>query len=113
VVDTARSDPALVARLAGRGFAALRGITVSRVTASDETAARLARLGAQIESMEGFAVLRAAERAGVPAIEVRGISNRVGSRDRSGWDFDAGLAGLARVMHALFVSIDAAAGPAA
>jgi futalosine hydrolase len=106
VVDTARSDPGLVAGLAGRGFAALHGITVARVTSSEETAARLARRGAQIESMEGFAVLRAAERAGIRAIEVRGVSNRVGSRERSGWDFDAGLAGLARIGQALFDLLD-------
>ena len=71
VVDRARSDPALVERLRDAGFAVLRGITVARVTSSEETAARLARRGAQAESMEGFAALRAAERAGVPAIELR------------------------------------------
>jgi futalosine hydrolase len=52
--------------------------------------------------MEGFAVLRAAERAGVPAIELRGISNRVGARERSGWDFEAGIGGLRRITTALF-----------
>jgi len=40
-----------------------------------------ARVGAgracQVEAMEGFAVLRACELAGVPALEVRAISNRV------------------------------------
>ena len=52
--------------------------------------------------MEGFAALRAAQRAGVPAIELRGISNRCGDREASGWDFAAGLAGLQRVLGALF-----------
>jgi nucleoside phosphorylase len=52
--------------------------------------------------MEGFAVLRAAERAGVPAIELRGISNRCGNRETSGWDFAAGATGLRRVLDALF-----------
>jgi futalosine hydrolase len=76
------------------------------VTASDETASRLAARGAQIESMEGFAVLRAAERAGVRAIEVRGISNRCGARESSGWDFAAGTTGLQRVVEALFDVLD-------
>jgi futalosine hydrolase len=107
VVDKAHSNPLLVAELRRRGFAALRGITVSRVTAREDTAVRLARLGAQVESMEGFAVLRACERAGVPAVELRGISNRVGDRDVSGWDFEAGISGLARVTQALFEIIDA------
>jgi futalosine hydrolase len=103
IVDTARSDSALVARLGSKGFSALRGVTVSRVTSTDETARRLAaELAAQVESMEGFAALRAAELAGVPAIQVRGISNRCGARESSGWDFAAGIAGLERITCALF-----------
>ncbi|HET6276606.1 MAG TPA: hypothetical protein VFE16_11815 [Candidatus Cybelea sp.] len=102
LVETARSDGALVAALRARGFAALRGITVAQVTSSERTAHRLAHgRGAQVESMEGFAVLRAAERAGVPAVEVRGISNRCGDRAASGWDFAAGVAGLQRIVETL------------
>jgi hypothetical protein len=37
----------------------------------------------------------------VPAIEVRGISNRVGDRAASGWDFSAGVAGLQTIMNVL------------
>ena len=102
VVSSARSDATLVNRLRDRGFAALRGITVAHVTCSEATARRLAERGAQVESMEGFAVLRAAERAGVAAIELRGISNRCGVRHDSGWDFAAGIIGLERVLEALF-----------
>ncbi len=106
VVDRARSDIAIGEKLRARGFAVLNGVTVSSVTATGETASRLAGRGAQVESMEGFAVLRAAERAGVRAIEVRGISNRCGARERSGWDFAAGMAGLQRVVEALFDVLD-------
>jgi futalosine hydrolase len=103
VVESARSESSLVAALRAQGFPVVRGITVSRVTATEETARRLCEsYGAQVESMEGFAVLRAAQRAGVAAIEVRGISNRCGARERSGWDFNAGIAGLERVARALF-----------
>jgi len=48
----------------------------------------------EVEAMEGFAVLRAAELAGVPAIELRAVSNRVDERDRSRWRFDDALAAL-------------------
>ena len=48
--------------------------------------------------MEGFGVLRAAALAGVPAVEVRAISNEIGEDDRARWDLDAGLAALALVM---------------
>ncbi|MFY9738848.1 MAG: futalosine hydrolase [Candidatus Cybelea sp.] len=106
VVDRARSDATITEKLRARGFAVLNGITVSSVTATDETASRLAGRGSKVESMEGFAVLRAAERAGVRAIEVRGISNRCGARESSGWDFAAGMAGLARVSNALFELCD-------
>ena len=100
--DTARSVASLVARLGGKDFLTVRGITVSRVTSTEQTARRrAAELGAQVESMEGFAALRAAERMGVPAIELRGISNRCGERASSGWDFDAGIAGLARITRSL------------
>lgn len=101
MVDRSQSDPNLVAQLHAKGFKVVRGLTVSRVTSSEPTASRLAGGGAQIESMEGFAALRAAERTGVPAIEVRGISNRCGPRDSSGWDFAAGRAGLQRISRAL------------
>lgn len=101
VADRAASSLDLADRVTELGFAALRGVTVARVTALDATAHRLYVGGAQVESMEGFAVLRAAEIAGVPAIELRGISNRVGDRARSGWDFRAGLVGLQRVLDAL------------
>ena len=99
--DTVSSDLTLVDRVAELGFRALSGVTVGRVTATDDTAGRLAALGAQVESMEGFAVLRAAEIAGVRAIEIRGISNRVGDRAKSGWNFAAGVEGLERIMNAL------------
>jgi futalosine hydrolase len=112
VVDKAHSDLHLVAALVQRGYRALHGITVARVTSTEESAERLAQLGADVESMEGFAVLRAAQRAGIPAIELRGISNRVGSRERSGWSFEAGALGLQSVLGALFELIDAAAGAA-
>jgi futalosine hydrolase len=101
VIDRAGSDLALVDRLVELGFRTVRGITVPRVTATDGTAARLRELGVGIESMEGFAVLRAAEIAGVPAIEVRGISNIVCERARSRWNFQAGVAGAEKVLGAL------------
>jgi futalosine hydrolase len=103
IVAKVNSDPELAAQLHAKGFASLRGVTVARVTSSEETAKRLARdLDAQVESMEGFAALRAAQRAGVRAIELRGVSNRCGARASSNWDFAAGVAGLRRIVDALF-----------
>ena len=50
--------------------------------------------GCPVEAMEGFAVLRAAELAGVPAVEVRAVSNAIDEPDRSRWRFDDALAAL-------------------
>jgi futalosine hydrolase len=47
-----------------------------------------------VEAMEGFAVLRAAELAGVPAVEVRAIANEIEETDRARWHFDAAFAAI-------------------
>lgn len=50
--------------------------------------------GCEVEAMEGFGVLRAAALAGVPAIEVRVISNAVEETDRTLWRFDEAFAAV-------------------
>ena len=50
--------------------------------------------GCQVEAMEGFAVLRAAELAGVPAVEVRAVSNEINEQDRELWRIDDAIAAL-------------------
>lgn len=40
-----------------------------------------------VEAMEGFGVLRAAQLAGIPAVEVRAISNDIEEEDRARWHF--------------------------
>ncbi|HEY9085104.1 MAG TPA: hypothetical protein VIN40_04075 [Candidatus Tyrphobacter sp.] len=104
VHDRVASDSTIVEILAARGFRSVRGVTVTRVTATDRTAARLRESGAQVESMEGFAVLRAAQIAGIRAIELRGISNYAGDRSCSHWNFTAGTKGLERIVTALLAS---------
>jgi len=66
--------------------------TVATCAGTDARAAAIAaRTGAVAEAMEGAAVLHAARRLSVPALELRGISNTTGDRDRQTWDLDAGL----------------------
>ncbi|MCD9902870.1 futalosine hydrolase [Streptomyces sp. MT29] len=50
--------------------------------------------GALAEAMEGFGVAEAAERAGVPVLELRAVSNTVGPRDRAAWRIGDALAAL-------------------
>ncbi len=100
VIDHVHADANLVDAVMALGFPLVRGITVTRVTSTDASARRLRERRVDIETMEGFAVLRAAQLLGVPALEVRGISNIVGDRKSSGWDFEAGVRGLRQVLNA-------------
>jgi futalosine hydrolase len=61
--------------------------------------------GAMVEAMEGFAVLRACELAGVPVVELRAISNEIGESDRRRWHVDVALDALARVLPILFADL--------
>jgi futalosine hydrolase len=59
--------------------------------------------GFDVEAMEGFGVLRACELAGVPAVELRAISNSPDEGDRTRWRFDDAFAALAAALHRLDV----------
>ena len=48
----------------------------------------------RVEAMEGFAVLRACALAGIPAIEVRAVSNEISEGDRSRWRIGRALEAL-------------------
>jgi len=54
-----------------------------------------------VEAMEGFAVLRAAQQAGIPAIEVRAIANDIEEIDRARWHFAAAFAAITAATPAL------------
>ena len=59
----------------------------------------------EVEAMEGFAVLRAAELAGAPAIELRAVSNLVDERDRSRWRFDDAFTALEGALSRLLAEL--------
>jgi len=59
--------------------------------------------GFDVEAMEGFGVLRACELAGVPAVELRAISNSPDEADRTRWRFDDAFAALAAALQRLDV----------
>lgn len=76
-------------------LAAARRALPDAVVAPIGTSARVGgTTGCDVEAMEGFAVLRAAELAGVPALELRAISNDVDEGDRARWRLADGLAAL-------------------
>lgn len=109
LVDATRSFPRVVRaapdpRLLGTARATLPYAHVLPIATS-------ARVGggatcADVEAMEGFAVLRAAASAGVPALELRAVSNLFSS-PRTEWRIDAAIAALAEAVFALLEAFDA------
>ena len=83
------ADAALVSDVAEAvpGIAQVRGTTVSTISGTDALARAYASRGTPaVESMEGAAVARVCQAFGVPWVQLRSISNRVGARERGGWD---------------------------
>jgi futalosine hydrolase len=62
----------------------------------------------EVEAMEGFGVLRAAALAGVPALELRAISNPVAEADRDKWRIEDALDALGRALPPLLQELERA-----
>jgi futalosine hydrolase len=75
--------------------------TVATCSGTDASARQVAqRTGALAEAMEGAAVVHAARRLAVDAIEIRAISNTTGDRAQQRWDINAALTALRRELPA-------------
>jgi futalosine hydrolase len=94
----APADPRLVA-------AASRALPHARVGPIGTSARVGGSSGCEIEAMEGYAVLRAAALAHVPAVEVRATANAIGEPDRSRWQFDAAREALAAALPRLIAEL--------
>jgi nucleoside phosphorylase len=87
-IERVEPDPGLLARF--------RAVLPEALVLPIATCGKVgAASGFDVEAMEGFGVLRACALAGVPAVELRAVSNDVGEADRSKWRFDEALAALA------------------
>ena len=102
LVDSAPAD--------GRLLAAARHVLPDAATLPIGTSAAVGSVGRDVavEAMEGFGVLRAAALAGVPAIEIRAISNEIGEPDRSLWQIVEAIEALSAVTPALLEAVAAA-----
>ncbi|MET0419235.1 MAG: futalosine hydrolase [Actinoplanes sp.] len=100
------ADAALVKALAAALPGAITGevLTLSTVTGTAATAARLAERfpSAVAEAMEGYGVAVAA--AGLPFVELRTISNPIGPRDRTAWRLKEAFAALSTASAALWTA---------
>jgi len=86
-VDRVAADEALLER-------ARRAVPTAQVLPIGTTARVGGGVQCEVEAMEGFGVLRAAALAGVPAVELRAVSNLVTDVDRSVWRVEEALAAL-------------------
>lgn len=93
-----QADPARTQAIAARlGSPIVAGATVSTCSGCDELSRAIAaRSGARVETMEGAAVLQVCQHLGVPAVQLRCVSNLSGERTAAGWD----LAGAVERLHA-------------
>ena len=57
------------------------------------------------EAMEGFGVLRACALAGVPAVEIRAVSNEIAEGDRARWRIGRALEALADVLPSVLAAV--------
>jgi nucleoside phosphorylase len=99
VPERVRPDPRLV-------DAAQRALPEARVLPIGTSAHVGGTSSCEVEAMEGFAVLRAARLAGVPAVEVRAVSNEIDEPDRARWRFDDALAALDAALPRLLAVLD-------
>lgn len=73
--------------------------TVATCSGTDEAAREVVRrTNAIAEAMEGAAVVHAAARLGIPASELRTISNTTGDRKNQRWDLSRGLSALGQAV---------------
>lgn len=115
VIGTASEYADLAARLPGLAGCELPDAALCELArdalpgAAEATITTSASVGgapdADVEAMEGFGVLRACALAGVPALEVRAISNWIGESDRSQWQIPMALERLEEAGRALILAL--------
>lgn len=70
----------------------VKGITVNCCTGTEATALeRVRNMDCDVESMEGAACLSVCEKFGIPAFQIRAVSNIASARDKSLWKVDEAL----------------------
>ena len=84
------------------GAPVVHGATVSTCSGTDElAAARKARWGADVESMEGAAASLVCAAFHVPLVQIRCVSNRTGNRAQADFDLEGACARLQEVIREL------------
>ena len=89
----------LTTALFDHGLGVSHGITVNKVHGSKASIKKIVdKYDPQTESMEGAAFYYCCHLAGVPALQIRAISNMVAPRDTDSWDIELALNNLCNTM---------------
>jgi futalosine hydrolase len=84
------------------GAPVVRGVTVSTCSGVDALSQRMhRRSGADAESMEGAAIAYVCQKAELPLLHVRAISNWTGDRDRGEWNLGGAVDALEHALRRL------------
>jgi futalosine hydrolase len=83
----------------GHGFKVVNGITVNQITTDPRKVKEyLSRYKAVVESMEGAALHYVCLQSGIPFLQLRGISNYIGERNKAKWDFQKPIENLNKAL---------------
>ncbi|WP_295769657.1 futalosine hydrolase [uncultured Mucilaginibacter sp.] len=92
--------------LPGENLWKVTAATVNTVHGEDASIAKLhQRIAPQLESMEGAAFFYACEQAGIPALQIRAVSNYVEKRNREAWNIGLAVKNLNTFATKLLLSI--------
>lgn len=95
------------APLLSLGLPEVAGGTVSMATGSETSLMRIKDKfpDVGVESMEGAPFFYSCMHAGVPCLQLRGLSNYVGERDRDGWKIPAAVTALNTALQRLLITL--------
>lgn len=109
IQDRLSLDPDATSRSLGlhlpAGWPRVRSLSLAGVTGTGaEAKQRAFRYQVQLENMEGFSLAWVCMQEQVPFVELRSISNRVGSRNREDWDLKGSFTVLTQMSRELLCS---------
>jgi futalosine hydrolase len=85
--------------LKGNRFKAVNGITVNQITTDPRKIKEYqSRYKAVVESMEGAALHYVCLHSAIPFLQLRGVSNYIGERNKAKWDFQKPIANLNKAL---------------
>jgi futalosine hydrolase len=89
------------------GLPSVQAVTVNRITTlSADAELYKNHYGAAVESMEGAALHYVCLLQNIPFIQIRGISNLVGERDKSQWRIKEALTSASNAIHNLLLNLN-------